>query len=194
MADKKKGKSNGNGGNGGAPKSAAGGNGGPPAPAGLPEDAQVLEEIEAPVIVQGQYLRDLSFESPNAPESLQMMGNQPDINVEINVKPQKVGDNDYEVVLYMKVTAEEAGKSLFIVECDYAGLFTLSEEIGEEEVDLIVAIEAPRLLFPFTRNIIADAIREGGFPPLLIQPIDFVSLYQQQMEAGGEGFPPIEQS
>jgi preprotein translocase subunit SecB len=190
MADKKTGKEAGN---GGAPKAGNGGNGGPRGAEGLPDDAELLDQIEAPVIVQGQYLRDLSFESPNAPESLQMMSGQPDINVEINVKPQKVGDNDYEVTLYMKVTAEEAGKSLFIVECDYAGLFTL-QDVPEEAIDPIVAIEAPRLLFPFTRNIIADAIREGGFPPLLIQPIDFVSLYEQQMAAeGGEGFPPLEQ-
>jgi len=188
MADKKSG-------NGGAPQAGAGGNGngGPPGAEGLPDDAQLLDAIEAPVIVQGQYLRDLSFESPNAPESLQMMTGQPDINVEINVKPQKVGDNDYEVTLYMKVTAEEGGKSIFIVECDYAGLFTL-QDVPEEAIDPIVAIEAPRLLFPFTRNIIADAIREGGFPPLLIQPIDFVSLYEQQMQAGGgEGFPPLQE-
>lgn len=190
MAEKKTGKEAGN---GGAPKAGNGGNGGPRGAEGLPDDAELLDQIEAPVIVQGQYLRDLSFESPNAPESLQMMSGQPDINVEINVKPQKVGDNDYEVTLYMKVTAEEAGKSLFIVECDYAGLFTL-QDVPEEAIDPIVAIEAPRLLFPFTRNIIADAIREGGFPPLLIQPIDFVSLYEQQMGAeGGEGFPPLEQ-
>jgi len=188
MADKKTGK---DAGNGGAPQ--PGGNRGPLGTEGLPDDAQLLDEIEAPVIVQGQYLRDLSFESPNAPESLQMMSGQPDINVEINVKPRKVGDNDYEVTLYMKVIAEEGGRNLFIVECDYAGLFTLGD-VPEEAIDPIVAIEAPRLLFPFTRNIIADAIREGGFPPLLIQPIDFVSLYEQQMQAGGgEGFLPPQQ-
>ena len=186
MAEKKSG-------NGGTPQAGAGGNGGPQGVEGLPEDAQLLEQIEAPVIVQGQYLRDLSFESPNAPESLQMMTGQPDINVEINVKPQKVGEHDYEVTLYMRVTAEEGGKNIFIVECDYAGLFSLSDEIPEEAIDPIVAIEAPRLLFPFTRNIIADAIREGGFPPLLIQPIDFVSLYEQQMGAvAGEMPPPQE--
>lgn len=188
MADKKTG-------NGGTPQAGAGGNGngGPRGAEGLPDDAQVLEQIEAPVIVQGQYLRDLSFESPNAPESLQMMSGQPDINVEINVKPQKVGDNDYEVTLYMRVTAEEGGKNIFIVECDYAGLFSLSDDIPEEAIDPIVAIEAPRLLFPFTRNIIADAIREGGFPPLLIQPIDFVSLYEQQMGALADEMPPLQE-
>ena len=87
------------------------------------------------------------------------------------------------------ITAEEGGKNLFIVECDYAGLFTL-QGVPEEAIDPIVAIEAPRLLFPFTRNIIADAIREGGFPPLLIQPIDFVSLYEQQMGAIAGEMPP----
>lgn len=183
MADKKSG-------NGGTPQA---GEGSPLDTEGLPEDAQLLQDIEAPVIVQGQYLRDLSFESPNAPESLQMMTGQPDINVEINVVPKKVGDNDYEVTLHMHVAAEEGGKKIFIVECDYAGLFTLSDEIPQEAIDPIVAIEAPRLLFPFTRNIIADAIREGGFPPLLIQPIDFVSLYEQQMGAVGGEMPPMNQ-
>jgi len=142
------------------------------------------DEAMMPVVVLAQYLKDLSFESPNAPESLTTMSGQPDVNIGVNVEAKKVGDNDYEVILFLNVTAEENKKTMFIVEVSYAGLFTLTD-IPEEALQPIILIEAPRLLFPFARNIVSDATREGGFPPLLIQPVDFVSLYQQHMEAEG---------
>jgi preprotein translocase subunit SecB len=169
------------------------GNGGSPVPpqAGGPSGALDLEieppsievdESMMPIVVLAQYLKDLSFESPNAPESLTTMSGQPDVNISVNVEAKKVGDDDYEVVLILTVTAEENKKTMFIVEVTYAGLFTLND-IPEEALQAIILIEAPRLLFPFARNIVSDATREGGFPPLLIQPVDFVSLYQQHMEA-----------
>jgi len=195
MAEKKKGKKGAGAtasGNGGAPEQPKGGNGGP-TPAEIPEDAEIFDEMSAPVLVQAQYLKDLSFESPGAPETLAAMGNQPDINIEVNVEAQKLGDNDFEVTLHLNVNAEENGRPMFIVECQYAGLFTLNE-VPEEAIQPIILIEAPRLLFPFARNIVADATREGGFPPLLIQPVDFVGLYQQHVEQEGGAPVPIEQS
>ncbi len=117
------------------------------------------------------------------------MSGQPDVNIGVNVEAKKIGDNDYEVVLLLTVTAEENKKTMFIVEVTYAGLFTLNN-IPEEALQAIILIEAPRLLFPFARNIVSDATREGGFPPLLIQPVDFVSLYQQHIEAEGDEQTP----
>ncbi len=189
MAAKKKSKGTGGkkAGNGGSPLPSPAG--GPSEPLDFGPPPVEVDESMMPIVVLAQYLKDLSFESPNAPESLTTMSGQPDVNIGVNVEAKKVGDNDYEVVLILTVTAEENKKTMFIVEVTYAGLFTLND-IPEEALQAIILIEAPRLLFPFARNIVSDATREGGFPPLLIQPVDFVSLYQQHIEAqNGEQEP-----
>lgn len=182
MAAKKKSKSAGGkkAGNGGSPVPPQAG--GPSEPLDFGPPPVEVDESMMPIVVLAQYLKDLSFESPNAPESLTTMTGQPDVSISVNVEAKKVGDDDYEVILLLTVTAEENKKTMFIVEVTYAGLFTLNN-IPEEALQAIILIEAPRLLFPFARNIVSDATREGGFPPLLIQPVDFVSLYQQHMEA-----------
>lgn len=182
MAAKKKSKGTGGkkAGNGGSPVIPEVGGPSEPFDPGPPQGD--VDETAMPVVVLAQYLKDLSFESPNAPESLTTMSSQPDVNIGVNVEAKKVGDNDYEVVLLLTVTAEENKRVMFIVEVTYAGLFTLND-IPEEALQPIILIEAPRLLFPFARNIVSDATREGGFPPLLIQPVDFVGLYQQHIEA-----------
>lgn len=181
MAAKKKSKNTGGkkSGNGGSPLIPEAG--GPSEPIDLGPEVEA-DEAMMPIVVLAQYLKDLSFESPNAPESLTTMTGQPDVNIGVNVEAKKVGDNDFEVDLLLTVTAEENKKTMFIVEVTYSGLFTLTD-IPEDALQAIILIEAPRLLFPFARNIVADATREGGFPPLLIQPVDFVSLYQQHIEA-----------
>ena len=182
MAAKKKSKSAGGkkAGNGGSPIPPQAG--GPSEPLDFGPPPVEVDESMMPIVVLAQYLKDLSFESPNAPESLTTMTGQPDVSISVNVEAKKVGDDDYEVILLLTVTAEENKKTMFIVEVTYAGLFTLNN-IPDEALQAIILIEAPRLLFPFARNIVSDATREGGFPPLLIQPVDFVSLYQQHMEA-----------
>ena len=126
-----------------------------------------------------QYIKDFSFENPNAPRSLQSPQQQPSINIQINVNVQPLSDTEYEVELKLEGKAEMAGSLMFAFDLTYAGVFRI-RNVPQESMNALVLIECPRLLFPFAREIIANAVRNGGFPPLLLDPIDFVSLYQQR--------------
>ena len=142
-------------------------------------------EVSTVLQVNAQYVKDLSFENPNAPDSLQQK-TEPKVEVNIDVKAVNISENLYEVTLTTAVTGYNDTIKLFIVELTYAGLFTLVD-IKSDHLQPYLLIECPRLLFPFSRSIIADVTRDGGFPPLLIQPIDFAKLYtnsQQQIKMG----------
>jgi preprotein translocase subunit SecB len=128
--------------------------------------------------VLSQYVKDLSFENPNAPAVYQWQG-QPQIDVQFNIASGQVGDDVYEVVIKIEVKAIAADKVAFQVELSYAGLFAL-RNIPEEQLQPFLLAEAPRILFPFARRVLADTVRDGGFPPLMLEPIDFGSLYVQQ--------------
>ena len=153
--------------NGGPPPAAADGNQAPPQ-----------------LNVLAQYIKDLSFENPNAPRSLQQQQPQqqqaPKINIQINVNAKPMAENDFEVELKIEGRAELPNLFLFSFDLLYAGIFRITN-IPQENVHAIVMIECPRLLFPFAREIIANAVRNGGFPPLMIDPVDFVALYRQRM-------------
>lgn len=144
---------------------------------------------EPPLIVRGQYVKDLSFENPGAPQSLVNMSQAPSVDVNVNVTVNPVQGNDFEVVLTLNASAANEGKPVFVVELSYAGVFTLSPSVPEEHKGPVLLIECPRLLFPFARAIVADATREGGFPPLMLQPIDFVAIYQQQAQNAQQPSP-----
>ena len=131
-----------------------------------------------------QYIKDLSFENPNAPAIYQST-NAPGIDVQFNIGAQQVGEEVHEVTLKIDVRAEGNGEVAFIVELAYAGLFGL-RNVPAEHLQPFLLGEAPRLLFPFARRVLADAVRDGGFPPLLLEPIDFGQLYLQQAEQGGQ--------
>jgi preprotein translocase subunit SecB len=137
------------------------------------------------LMVLAQYIKDLSFENPNAPRSLQQSV-QPQINVSVNVSANPLADNDTEVTLKLEGKAEAGSMVLFSVELEFSGVFRLLN-VPQEQMQPLMLIECPRLLFPFAREIIANAVRNGGFPPLLLDPIDFVSLYQQRL---GQMQPP----
>jgi preprotein translocase subunit SecB len=144
---------------------------------------------QPPIMVKGQYIKDFSFENPGAPGIFVTMSNaQPEVNINVHVEAKPMGNGDYEVVLGTNIDAKAGGKNVFVCELSYGGVFTLGPQIPQDQHQPVLLIECPRLLFPFVRQIISDATREGGFPPLLMQPIDFVSLYQQQ--AGGLGQAP----
>ena len=130
--------------------------------------------------VLAQYIKDLSFENPNAPRTLQQQQQAPAINIQINVGAKPLAANDIEVELKLEGRAEVQGSVLFSFELIYAGVFRI-QNVPQESVNALVMIECPRLLFPFAREIIASATRNGGFPPLMIDPIDFVALYRQKM-------------
>jgi preprotein translocase subunit SecB len=132
--------------------------------------------------ILGQYLKDFSFENPNAPQSLAPQENQPDINIAVNVNARNIGPNDFEVELHLDAKATGGGKIIFAAELLYAGIFKL-ENYPANILQAAVLIECPRFLFPFARQVLADATRNGGFPPLMLDPIDFVAMYQRRIAA-----------
>ena len=146
--------------------------------------------------VLAQYIKDFSFENPNAPRSLAPNEQQPQISIQINVGLSQLAATDYEVSLKLEGKAEGAGTLLFAFDLTFAGVFRV-QNVPQENVFPLVMIECPRLLFPFAREIVATSVRNGGFPPLLLDPVDFVALYQQrvaqlqqqQAAAGGAGTP-----
>ena len=170
-----------------APKSS---NGGPQeaeaaAPAGAPlslaaNTPQPQPGTQPSMRILGQYLKDLSFENPNAPQSLAPQQAQPDINIAVNVNARNLQPTDFEVELHLDAKASAAGKVVFAAEILYAGVFRL-ENFPPQLLHPAVLIECPRMLFPFARQILADATRNGGFPPLMLDPIDFTSMYQKRM-------------
>ncbi|PNG26904.1 protein-export chaperone SecB [Methylocella silvestris] len=127
-----------------------------------------------------QYTKDFSFENPNAPRSLGPQEKPPNIQIQVNVNAKQVAENDFEVNILLEGSAKTDADTLFKFELDYAGLFRLIN-IPQSDAHPVIMIECPRLLFPFARQIIADAVRGGGFPPLYIDPIDFAALYRQRM-------------
>ena len=127
-----------------------------------------------------QYCKDFSFENPNAPRSLQPQSEGPQINLQVNVNAKQLDQNDFEVDLSLEGSAKIGGKDvLFAFELTYSGVFRV-QNVPTEQIHPVVMIECPRLLFPFARQIVAEAVRNGGFPPLYIDPIDFVALYRQR--------------
>jgi preprotein translocase subunit SecB len=145
-----------------------------------------LENSAPPQLnVLAQYIKDLSFENPNSPNSLAAQDKQPSINIQINVTANAVAENDYEVVLTIEGKAENDSLLLFGFELVYGGVFRLLN-VPQESLHPFIMIECPRLLFPFAREIVASAVRNGGFPPLMLDPVDFVGLYRQNMARQAE--------
>ena len=148
---------------------------------------------EAQVSIIAQYLKDLSVENPSSPAVFQWQ-NQPALDVQFNINSDKVADDVHEVALKIEVSARSDNGVHFIVDMAYAGLFGL-RGVPEEALPPFLLIEAPRLLFPFARQIIAEAIVNAGFPPFYLDPIDFTSVYMSQVQAldnqdPGEGGGP----
>jgi preprotein translocase subunit SecB len=141
--------------------------------------------------VLAQFIKDFSFENPHAPRSLAPQTQGPNINIQVNVNASQLTESEFEVTLSLEGAAESQGTTLFKFELEYGGVMRL-RNIPANELQAVVMIECPRLLFPFARQIVADAVRNGGFPPLFIDPIDFVSLYRQkilQAQASGNVMP-----
>ncbi len=139
--------------------------------------------------VLAQYVKDLSFENPNSPGSLAPQNKQPSINIQINVSASNAGEHDYEVSLTIEGKAEGETGVLFSFELVYAGIFRVLN-VQQENLHPLIMIECPRLLFPFAREVIAAAVRNGGFPPLMLDPVDFVGLYRQNMARQAEQIKP----
>ena len=133
--------------------------------------------------IVSQYVKDMSFENPRAPMGLQQ-NVRPEIQIRIDVRTAEFSDGRYEVVIDINVDAKAGDAPVFLVELSYGGLFELAN-IPPESLQPLLQVECPRLLFPFARRVVADATRDGGFPPLMIDPIDFVALYRRKVQAGG---------
>ncbi len=134
--------------------------------------------------INAQYIKDLSFENPKAPNSL-MQQQAPEVALNVDVKVQNLAPNVYEVLLLTQASASANGETIFVIDLTYGAVITLSN-VEPEALPLALLIEAPRLLFPFSRSIIATLTREGGFPPLLLNPIDFGELLRRQQEQAAQ--------
>ena len=131
--------------------------------------------------INSQYIKDLSFEVPNAPEVFLSPAAKPDIGISIDINAVKLADNIYEVVLKIKAEAKNNDKIIFINELSYGGVFTLDEQIqNQQEIEQILLIYCPNILFPFVRKIVANCTLDGNFPPLMLEPINFSDLYQKR--------------
>ncbi len=141
--------------------------------------------------ILGQYIKDLSFENPGAPASLTASETQPAIQVSVDVAGRKLSDTDYETELKVTVNAKRGDDTAFLVELAYAGVVQV-QNMTNEMLQPLLLMEVPRILFPFARRVIADVTRDGGFPPLMLEPIDFTQLYRQQManQAGAAAGQP----
>jgi preprotein translocase subunit SecB len=139
------------------------------------------DDNEAQVATIAQYIKDLSVENPSAPQVFQWQ-TQPTLDVQFNLNAEKVADDVHEVGLKIEVTARSDNGVHFVVDLSYAGLFGL-RNVPEEALAPILLVEAPRMLFPFARQIIAEAVTNTGFPPLLLDPIDFTAAYMAQLQA-----------
>jgi preprotein translocase subunit SecB len=160
-----------------------------PPPGGSNPQAQP-QQASSPLTIHGQYIKDLSFENPRAPQSL-IEQKQPQLTLNVNVTTRQFDPKTFEVALTVEAAASTPEKEpLFVLELIYAGTVSLGE-VPEDAYGPLLLIETPRLLFPFARAIVANATREAGFPPLNIAPVDFVALYRQQLEAQGGNIPGI---
>ena len=143
-----------------------------------------------PLVVNVQYVKDLSFEVPGAPQVFSQLRAQPQVNINLDVQARRVQDGQsvFEVSLMIRAEAHDGAPAgngqaaatpptVFVAELTYAGVFTLTG-LPDNAVEPVLLVECPRILFPFARNILADVTRDGGFPPVLLQPIDFVALWQ----------------
>ena len=156
-----------------------------------------------PLVVNIQYVKDLSFEVPGAPAIFTSLKANPQVNINLDVQARRIqdGQNVFEVVLVIRAEAHEtpvpdappaAGvpPTVFVAELSYAGVFTLNS-LPDNAVEPVLLVECPRILFPFARNILAEVTRDGGFPPVLLQPIDFVALWQSRRAQAPEAAPVI---
>jgi preprotein translocase subunit SecB len=146
-----------------------------------PNGAAAPAKRAVPLTVMSQYLKDLSFENPNAPGIYQNADEPPQGSAEVEVQARKLGPDRYEVSLKLHVEATRHGQVAYILEVDYAGVFEVGD-VPAERVEPLLLIEGPRLLFPFARSVAALTVAESGFSRLMISPIDFAAVYREQRQ------------
>jgi preprotein translocase subunit SecB len=154
---------------------------------GQPTEPPVVEgTTPQQLLINAQYIKDLSFENPRAPQSLMQQTAPPSVDINVDVKAQSVGPENYEVVLTINASAKTQNETLFVVELAYAAVVTV-RNVPQQMLGAVVLVEVPRLIFPFARNVISETTRDGGFPPLMINPIDFADLARRNAAAAQSG-------
>ena len=151
----------------------------PAQPTGVQPNAADANQAAAPLTVVHQYLKDFSFENPNAANGFQPLSTMPTGYIRVDVRVKPMTPPDIEVSLFLAAEAKIGETTIYVVESEYAGVFRLGR-VPQEHMLPLIMIEAPRLLFPFSRQLIATAVQAGGFPPLYINPVDFVQLYRDR--------------
>ena len=152
----------------------------------MSDDKQPADDQGGQVVLLTQYVKDLSFESPNTPAIFQSNEEQkPRIDVNVAVRVNQVGPEGYEVVMSINVKASSGEMVAFLVELEYGTLWGI-RGVPEEHLPPVLLIECPRLMFPFARRVLADCIRDGGFPPVMLEPVDFAGLYRAQHLANAD--------
>lgn len=154
------------------------------AAAGAQGENEKITAAEAPFSILTQYVRDLSFENPNSPESMRGGLTQPELEVNIGMDARKLQDGEipnlYEAVLNARAEAKRGEKVVFIAEVQYGMVVSIGEQLPEENHHPLLLIEIPRLAFPYVRQIMSDLTTQGGYPPLMLAPVDFYALYMQR--------------
>ncbi|MBL96042.1 MAG: Protein-export protein SecB [Alphaproteobacteria bacterium MarineAlpha3_Bin5] len=138
------------------------------------------------LIINGQYIKELSFEVPNAPKIFQDLSKAtPDIKINVDVQAKNIVENSYEVFLEISANCNVNNEQAFVLDLIYAGVFTLN--INSSMLQPTLLVECPKMLFPFARNIIADISRDGGFPPIMLAPVDFDKMYNKEIDKSETG-------
>lgn len=139
-------------------------------------------------MIRGQYIKDFSFENPHAPQSLMSLKDRPKIEVNVDLKSQRLEQETFDLTMVISVKASQDNKPLFLTELAYSGIFSV-QNVPEQQLEPVLFIDCAFMLFPFARRVIADATRDGGFPPLLLDPIDFHTLYVQNKQGAKKAAP-----
>jgi preprotein translocase subunit SecB len=151
----------------------------------MADDQVTTEETQqevAPLQIHGQYIKDLSFEVPNSPGIYgKMMQQQPDVSVNVDVDAQKMAETQFEVIVKIRADCKVGDDVAFICELAYGGIFEIN--VPAEHIEPMLLIECPRILFPFARHIVANTTRDGSFPPMMLNPVDFAGMYRARLEA-----------
>jgi preprotein translocase subunit SecB len=173
------------------PEAGPGGTAAPAPEAGpaAPEPGQVAAQPQQ-LVVNAQYIKDLSFENPRAPQSLMQQAAPPAVEINVDVKAQNLGPDTFEVVLTINASAKVQDDPLFLLELTYGAIVTV-RNTPQDALPMLVLVEVPRLIFPFARNIVAEATRDGGFPPLMINPIDFAELLRRNRATQDQPAPAV---
>ena len=143
--------------------------------------AQAAQQIQQPLNIQAQYVKDLSFENPGAPQALAGQNQAPQIAINLDLDGKQMGERQFEVLLKINAKATIDEKPVFEVELAYGGICQIAEQVPAEQVTAVAMIEGARQLFPFARSVLANATRDGGYPPLLMNPVNFIAFYQQMV-------------